>query len=139
MKQFLWKILGFFSLGMAYLGVITPGLPYSIFVVFAAYCFAKGSPKMHAWLYNHKLFGPFLTNWGEKRVFPTKMKYFMLAMMSSSLIIMWFTGVKPIGILSTAVFMAIVAVWAWRFPGSVEEHDKRIAEGRKIGWFNNYF
>ena len=138
MKKFLWKCLGFISLGMAYLGVITPGLPYSIFVVFAAYCFAKGSPKMHAWLYNHKLFGPFLTNWNERRVFPTKMKFFMLAMMSSSLLIMFFTGVKPIGVVSTAVFMAIVAVWAWRFPGSVAEYDKRIAEGRKIGWFNNY-
>jgi uncharacterized membrane protein YbaN (DUF454 family) len=138
MKQFLWKILGFISLGMAYLGVITPGLPYSIFVVFAAYCFAKGSPKMHAWLYNHKLFGPFLTNWGEKRVFPNKMKFFMLAMMTTSLIIMFVTGIKPIGVISTAVFMALVAVWAWRFPGSVEEYDKRIANGKKVGWFNNY-
>jgi uncharacterized membrane protein YbaN (DUF454 family) len=138
MKQFLWKVLGFISLGMAYLGVITPGLPYSIFVVFAAYCFAKGSPKMHAWLYNHKLFGPFLTNWNEKRVFPIKMKYFMLAMMTTSLIIMFVTGVKPIGVISTAVFMALVAIWAWRFPGSVEEYDKRIANGKKIGWFNNY-
>jgi uncharacterized membrane protein YbaN (DUF454 family) len=138
MKQFLWKILGFISLGMAYLGVITPGLPYSIFVVFAAYCFAKGSPKMHAWLYNHKLFGPFLTNWNEKRVFPIKMKYFMLAMMTTSLVIMFVTGVKPIGVISTAVFMALVAVWAWRLPGSVEEYDKRIANGKKVGWFNNY-
>ena len=138
-KRFLWKILGFVSLGMAYVGLITPGIPYSIFVVFAAYCFAKGSPKMHAWLYNHKLFGPFLTNWNTKRVFPTRMKYFMLAMMSSSLIIMWFTGVKPIGIISTACFMAVVAVWAWRWPGSVEEYENRIAQGRKIGWFNNSF
>lgn len=138
MKKILWKILGFISLGLAYLGVITPGMPYSVFVVFAAYCFAKGSPKMHAWIYNHKLFGPFLTNWGEKRVFPTKMKFFMLAMMSSSLAIMFFTGVKPIGILSTAIFMVLVAVWAWRFPGSIEEYDKRIAAGKKVGWFNNY-
>jgi uncharacterized membrane protein YbaN (DUF454 family) len=139
MKKMLWKLLGFLSLGMAYVGVVTPGIPYSIFVVFAAYCFAKGSPKMHAWLYNHKLFGPFLTNWGTKRVFPLKMKWFMLAMMTSSLIIMWFTGVKPIGILSTAVFMACVATWAWRFPSSVEEYDRRIANGKKIGWFNNSF
>ena len=124
---------------MAYVGLVTPGIPYSCFVVFAAYCFAKGSPKMHAWLYNHKIFGPFLTNWGEKRVFPYKMKFFMLAMMSSSLVIMFFTGVKPIGILSTGIFMTLVAVWAWRFPGSVEEYDMRIAEGRKIGWFNNSF
>ena len=123
---------------MAYVGVITPGIPYSPFVVFAAYCFAKGSPKMHAWLYNHKLFGPFLTNWGEKRVFPIKMKYFMIGMMTLSLALMWGSGVKPIGIISTAVFMALVAIWAWRYPSSVEEHDRRIAEGRKVGWFNNY-
>ena len=137
-KRFLWTVVGFLSLGMAYVGLITPGIPYSCFVVFAAYCFAKGSPKMHAWLYNHKIFGPFLTNWGEKRVFPTKMKFFMLSMMSTSLIIMSFT-VPVKGVVYTAIFMACVAVWAWRFPGSVEEHDKRIVEGRKIGWFNNSF
>jgi uncharacterized membrane protein YbaN (DUF454 family) len=138
MKKFLWKVLGFLSLGMAYVGLVTPGIPYSCFVVFAAYCFAKGSPVMHAWLYNHKIFGPFLTNWGEKRVFPTKMKFFMLAMMTTSLIIMSFT-VPVKGVVYTGIFMLFVAVWAWRFPGSVEEHDRRIAEGRKIGWFNNSF
>lgn len=138
LKQILWATVGFCSLGMAYVGVVTPGIPYSPFVVFAAYCFAKGSPRMHAWLYNHKLFGPFLTNWSTKRVFPLKMKYFMLAMMSTSLVIMFFTGVKPIGIISTAIFMGLVAIWAWRYPSSVADHDRRIEEGRKIGWFNNY-
>ncbi len=134
MKKILWTSLGFLSLGMAYIGVITPGIPYSPFVVFAAYCFSKGSERMHRWIYNHKLFGPFLTNWGEKRVFPTKMKFFMLGMMSLSLILMFTGGVKPIGIISTAIFMALVAIWAWRFPGSVEEHQRRIDNGEKVGW-----
>jgi uncharacterized membrane protein YbaN (DUF454 family) len=134
MKKLFWNILGFLSLGMAYIGIITPGIPYSIFVVFAAYCFSKGSERMHRWIYNHKIFGPFLTNWNERRVFPQKMRYLMLGMMTLSLCIMFFTGVKPIGILSTAVFMALVAVWAWRFPTSVEEHDRRKAEGKRIGW-----
>ena len=133
-KKIFWNCLGFISLGLAYVGVVTPGMPYSIFVVFAAYCFSKGSERMHHWIYNHKLFGPFLTNWGQKRVFPTKMKYFMLAMMTSSLIIMWFTGVKPIGILSTACFMALVAIWAWRFPGSVTEWQYRKDNNKRIGW-----
>lgn len=90
---------------------------------------------MHKWIYNHKLFGPFLTNWSEKRVFPQKMKYFMVFMMSTSLVIMFVTGVKPIGIISTAIFMAFVAIWAWRYPSSVSEHEQRVREGRKIGWF----
>jgi len=134
MKKLLWKVLGFCSLGMAYLGVVLPGLPYSIFIVGAAYCFAKGSPAMEQWLYNHKLFGPFLTNWEHKRVFPQKMKYFMIAMMSTSLIIMYTTGVKPIGIISTAIVMALVALWAWRFPGSVEEWEQRKEKGEKSIW-----
>jgi hypothetical protein len=62
------------------------------------------------------------------------MKFFMLAMMTSSLIIMYFTGVKPIGIISTAIFMAIVAVWAWRFPGSVAEWQRRIDNNKRVGW-----
>lgn len=139
MKKLFWNCLGFLSLGMAYIGVVTPGIPYSPFVVFAAYCFAKSSPRMHAWIMNHKTFGPFITNWNQKRVFPLKLKFFMLASMSVSLLIMFFTGVKPIGIISTAIFMGLVAIWAWRFPGSVAEYDNRIAEGRKIGWFNNSF
>ena len=134
MKKLFWNILGFLSLGMAYIGVITPGIPYSPFVVFAAYCFSKGSERMHRWIYNHKIFGPFLTNWNEKRVFPQKMRYLMFFMMSLSLVLMWTGGVKPIGIISTAIFMALVAVWACRYPNSVEEHDRRKAEGRKIGW-----
>jgi uncharacterized membrane protein YbaN (DUF454 family) len=138
LKKVLWTTVGLLSLGMAYVGVVTPGIPYSPFVVFAAYCFSKGSDRLHKWIYNHKLFGPFLTNWGEKRVFPLKMKFFMLAMMSTSLIIMSFT-VPVRGVVYTGIFMFVVAVWAWRFPGSVDEYDKRIAEGRKIGWFNNSF
>jgi len=139
MKNLFWKILGFASLGMAYIGVITPGLPYSPFVVFAAYCFAKSSPKMHAWIMNHKTFGPFINNWNHKRVFPLKLKFFMLASMSASLILMYTGGVPTRGIVYTGIFMALVAIWAWRFPSTPEEYDRRIADGRKIGWFNNSF
>lgn len=139
MKRFLWKILGFCSLGLAYVGVVTPGIPYSPFVVFAAYCFAKSSPKMHAWIMNHKTFGPFINNWNQKRVFPLKLKFFMLASMTVSLLLMWGGSVPLRGIIYTAVFMALVAIWAWRFPSTPEEYDRRVAEGRKIGWFNNSF
>jgi uncharacterized membrane protein YbaN (DUF454 family) len=107
--------------------------------VFAAYCFSKGSERMHKWIYNHKLFGPFLTNWNTKRVFPLKLKYFMLGMMSLSLILMSIGSVPLRGVIYTGIFMALVAIWAWRYPSSVEEHNRRIANGKKIGWFNNSF
>lgn len=134
MRQFLWKIAGFLSLGMAYIGVVTPGIPWSIFVVFAAYSFAKGSPRMHNWIYNHKMFGPFLLNWETKKVFPIKAKYFMILTMASSLIIMYFT-VPVKGVIFTGITMMLVAIWAWRYPSSVEEYQRRKDSGEKIGWF----
>ena len=126
--------LGFLSLGMAYIGVVVPGIPFSIFLVFAAYCFAKSSPRMHAWIYNHKYFGPFLTNWTQKRVFPQKMKYAMVAVMSSSAAFLYFSTGNIKATLWSAGFMALVAIWAWRYPSSVAEYDKRTKLGKKIGW-----
>ena len=126
--------LGFASLGMAYIGVVVPGIPFSIFLVFAAYCFAKSSKKWHDWLYNHKYFGPFLTNWTQKKVFPTWAKYMMIAVMSSSLVFLWFSTGNIKAVAWSGGFMALVAIWAWRYPGSVEEQELRVAAGKKIAW-----
>jgi len=129
-----WVTLGFIFLAIAYIGVITPGIPWSTPTVIAAYCFAKGSERWHNWIMNHKLFGPFLKNWSEKRVFPIYGKWAMFITMDISLIILWFTTQNWKLVLGLGIFMALVATWAWRYPSSVEEHDKRKSEGRKIGW-----
>jgi uncharacterized protein len=133
-KKSLWYMLGMFCLGMAYVGLITPGIPFSIFLVIAAYSFSKSSERMHKWIYNHKHFGPFLTNWTEKRVFPLKMKYMMIFVMSTTLLITYVTTWNIMAVLYSGGFMTLVAIWAWRFPSTVEEHDKRIKLGKKIGW-----
>jgi uncharacterized membrane protein YbaN (DUF454 family) len=133
MKKTFFFIAGWFCLVMAYIGVVTPGIPFSIFLVGAAYCFARSSKKMEAWIYNHRYFGPFLINWENKRVFPQKAKYMMIAVMASSLFIMYFT--IPIkGVIYSGIFMTLVAVWAWRYPSSAEEWYRRKDNGEKIGW-----
>jgi len=134
MREWIWRTVGFLSLGCAYIGVITPGIPYSTFVVFAAYCFARGSPRMHAWIYSHPTFGPFLTNWTEKRIFPQKMKYLMIATMSSTLAFTWFVTDNLKAVAWSGSFMFLVAVWAWRYPATPEEYDRRLAAGKCIGW-----
>ena len=80
-KKYFYMSIGFLCVGLAYIGIVTPGIPFSIFLVIAAWAFAKSSPRMEKWLYNHPWFGKFLTNWNKKRVFPTKGKYLMAAML----------------------------------------------------------
>jgi len=134
-KKIGWLILGFLALTVAYIGVVMPGIPFSIPAVFAAYCFAKSSDRMHTWLYNHKLFGPFLTNWETKKVFPLKAKYAMLGFMALALILMIvFTGNWK-AVAYSGTFMAFGAFWGWRYPSTPEEYDRRKAAGEKIGLF----
>jgi hypothetical protein len=89
---------------------------------------------MHKWLYNHPWFGEFLTNWTNKKVFPTKGKYAMVIVMSSTLAFTFYTTGNMKAVLYSGIFMLLVAIWAWRFPGTLAEHKKRTKLGKKIGW-----
>jgi uncharacterized membrane protein YbaN (DUF454 family) len=124
-KKTAWLVLGFICLGIAYIGIVTPGIPWSTPTVGAAFCFAKGSDRWHQWIMNHKWFGPFLINWSEKRIFPTRAKWAMVLTMDSSLIILWFTTHNWKLVAGTAVVMALVAIWALRYPGSLEAWEQR--------------
>ena len=133
-KKTLWFSLGILLLGIAYIGLVTPGIPWSTPTVGAALCFAKSSDRMHSWLYNHPIFGPFLRGWQEKRIFPQKMKYLMLVTMSSTLVITWLATANPSAVLYSGLFMATVAVWAWRYPSSEKEYQRRKDAGKRIAW-----
>lgn len=133
-RKLLWGALGFLLLGIAILGVYLPGLPWSTPAVGAAYCFAKSSDRMHKWIYSHPLFGPFLTGWQEKRIFPTKFKYVMVLTMTTSVAVTWIATGNLAAVLWTGGFMALVAIWGWRYPGSEAEHARRVAAGERVAW-----
>ena len=134
MKKSLWVGLGLFFVGCAYIGVLLPGVPTTFFVILAAWAFSKSSEKFNKWLHEHKLFGKYLTNWETKKVYPTRGRYAMVGVMCISLISMFFT--LPLRIVGYAGFtFLLICIWAFRYPGSVEEYNKRVKEGKKIGWF----
>lgn len=133
-KKAFWFTLGILLVGVAYLGVILPGLPWSTPILGATFCFAKSSDKFHSWIMNHPRFGPFVKNWSTYRVYPQKAKYLMMAIMATSLGFMyWGTG-NPMATLYLFITFALIVTWAWRYPGSKAEAERRIAAGEKIGW-----
>jgi uncharacterized protein len=63
--RMLWLTAGILCLGLGLLGVVLPVLPTTPFLLLAAGCFAKSSPRLHAWLLAHPAFGPPIRNWEE--------------------------------------------------------------------------
>lgn len=129
-----WFCLGMLCLGIAYLGTIIPGLPWTTPAFLAMLCFAKSSDRWHNWLLNHKLFGPFLKRWQEKKVYPTKIKWIMFISMVISLGILIVTTGNWKLCLGVGLFMAFWMIWAIRYPGSEEEYERRKQLGLRIGW-----
>ena len=64
--KILWISLGCISVGLGALGVILPILPTTPFLIFAAFCFARSSKRLHDWLLANKTFGPAIRDWNER-------------------------------------------------------------------------
>jgi uncharacterized protein len=79
--RYLLLIFGIICVGLAFLGVILPGLPATPFLLLAVYAFARSSPKMHDWLLNHRVFGPVLRDFFERNGIRLPIKIFAIAMM----------------------------------------------------------
>lgn len=76
-----WTGLGVVFLSLGAVGVVVPLLPTTPFVLLAAGCFARSSPRMHRWLHESALFGPVLKDWEQKRCIARRARAVALLMM----------------------------------------------------------
>jgi uncharacterized membrane protein YbaN (DUF454 family) len=60
---------------------VLPILPTTPFLLVAAGCFAKSSPRLHQKLLDNKVFGPLICNWQESRSIPKRAKVISLITM----------------------------------------------------------
>ncbi|MDR7095284.1 YbaN family protein [Hydrogenophaga laconesensis] len=86
-RWLLW-LAGTVSLALGLIGVVVPGLPTTPFVLLAAACYAKASPRLHSWLTNHRFLGPMVRDWETHRSLTRRTKTIavgsMLVMVSLS-------------------------------------------------------
>lgn len=65
LKKVSYAVLGWCAVALAFVGAVTPGLPSTEFVLAAAFCFARSSPRFERWLLENRWFGPRLRRMRE--------------------------------------------------------------------------
>ena len=77
----------------------------TVLMILAAACFAKSSPRMEAWILDHKDFGPLVRAWRENGAIPRKAKVLACAGMAGGFVL-FFLSVHPKPWLALAVAAA---------------------------------
>lgn len=74
MKKYFLVSGGVLCVTLGSIGIVLPGLPTTPFLLLAAACFARSSPRFHKKLLDNKVFGPVIRDWEENRTIPGKAK-----------------------------------------------------------------
>ena len=69
-----WLALGLAFVALGMIGAILPLMPTTIFLILAAACFARSSPRLEHRLLEHSRFGPALRAWRAERAIPRRAK-----------------------------------------------------------------
>lgn len=116
LRRWFYLFSGWSCLGLGVLGVVLPVLPTTPFVLLAAGCFSRSSPRFHHWLLNSRLFGAMIRNWqNERYVEPsTKRRALVVVALTFSLSI-WMVG--PMGLKAMLVVLgSLCAIMIARLP-----------------------
>lgn len=103
MHKAVFLLLGYLSLAAGVIGLLLPVVPTTPFIVVAAYCFSRGSARMHQWILNQPHFGPIVRDWETYGVIPPRIKLLATVLIIGGM-------VYPIGFMPIAIGLKITAV-----------------------------
>ena len=85
-----YALLAYLCVGVALIGVVLPGLPTVPFLLLAAWAAARGSRRLHDWLYRHPRFGAALIDWEEQGAVSSRSKVVAVTLLAVSwLVMLW--------------------------------------------------
>jgi len=113
--RYLYVVGGSISLALGIIGVVTPILPTTPFILLSGYCFARGSQRFHDWIMGHKYFGPMIRAFRDEKRIPFKAKVLATVMIIVTMTATALVVRKPLAIAGMASVGAAVIIYIWTF------------------------
>lgn len=110
-------VAGGVSLFLGVLGIFLPVFPTTPFVLLAAACWSRASPRLHRWLHAQPRVGPMLEQWERHRAVPRKVKLLVTLLLLPSIAgSIWFLQDRIWLAAAVAAGALVVIVIIWRLP-----------------------
>lgn len=78
--RLIYRVGGFLALGLGIIGAILPVMPTTVFVLIAAFCFSRSSPRFYRALITNKYFGPAVVQWQTSRCISARSRRYAIAL-----------------------------------------------------------
>jgi uncharacterized membrane protein YbaN (DUF454 family) len=116
--RLMYVSLGWCAVALAIAGVLVPGLPATVFVLAASYCFSRSSPRFESWLRENRWLGPPLRRFARDGGMPPSAKRAALtamwtAVLLSSVVLVgmhWVAALGTIGLGGVGTLSILFAV-----------------------------
>ncbi|WP_332685247.1 YbaN family protein [Bosea sp. (in: a-proteobacteria)] len=89
---------GWLLTGLGVIGLVLPLMPGTIFLIAAAWCFSRSSPRFEAWLIGHPWLGPQVVNWRATGTIARQTKYIACGSMLASFVLLAATDAPPVAL-----------------------------------------
>jgi uncharacterized protein len=106
LKRQLLLAAGTLSLAIGIVGIVVPILPTTPFLLLAAGCYLRSSPRFYNWLMGNRWLGAYIRNYIEGKGIPVKVKLLTIILLWATISVsIWLTAK-----LIVTVILLIVAV-----------------------------
>jgi uncharacterized membrane protein YbaN (DUF454 family) len=105
LKKYILIFIGLIFVAIGLIGVFVPGLPTTIFMILAAYCFIRSNEKLYNWVVNNKMFGSKVKHFMETKTIPLSGKI-------HSISAMWLMVILSLFLLKNSFVIKIIVIVA---------------------------
>ena len=114
--RLLWKLAGLLAAALGLVGLVLPIMPSVPFMILAAFCFSRSSPRLHTYLVTHPVYGPHIRDWHERGAIRPDAKWLATVSMIGSVTLSFILGMPPHVIAAQAAVLTLAMAFIWSRP-----------------------